>query len=103
MKARLVLTMVIAGLACCGASGEELDYYKYLRYPKGLASGVGLDKVEQEGGPNVVGYKRRTVQWWPRKGQDFVDVPKGAPLRTWTRNKGQEDISPRPCCSRILS
>jgi hypothetical protein len=31
------------------------------------------------------------VQWWPRQGQDIVDVPEGAPLRTWTRNKGQTD------------
>ena len=91
MKARLVLATVIAGLAGCGGSAEELDYYKHLRYPKGLVPGVGLDKVEQQGGPKAVGYRRRTVQWWPRKGQDFADIPEGAPLRTWTRNKGQED------------
>ncbi|MHC4200797.1 MAG: DUF6055 domain-containing protein, partial [Planctomycetota bacterium] len=47
--------------------------------------------VEQEGGPDAVGYRRRTVQWWPRRGQDIVDIPEGAPLRTWTRNKGQKD------------
>jgi hypothetical protein len=69
----------------------EHDYYKYLRYPKGLVPGVGIDKVEQEGGHNAVGYQRRTVEWWPRKGQDVVDIPEGVPLRTWTRNKGQED------------
>jgi len=92
MKARLILTMVIAGLACGSVStAAEYDYYKYLRYPSKLVPGVGLDKVEQKGGPNAVGYNRRTVQWWPRKGQDIVDVPEGAPLRTWTRNKGQQD------------
>ncbi|MDP6544311.1 MAG: DUF6055 domain-containing protein [Phycisphaerae bacterium] len=73
------------------AAAEEHDYYKYLRYPKKLLSGVGRNKVAQEGGADAVGYQRRTVQWWPRKGQDIVDIPKGAPLRTWTRNKGQED------------
>ena len=26
-----------------------------------------------------------------RQGQDIVDIPEGAPLRTWTRNKGQLD------------
>ena len=74
-----------------GAIAEEHDYYRYLKYPAKLVPGVGLDKVEQEGGPKAVGYKRRTVQWWPRKGQDIIDIPKGAPLRVWTRNKGQED------------
>jgi hypothetical protein len=53
--------------------------------------GVGRNVVEQQGGPNAVGYHRRTVHWWPRKGQDAVEVPAGVPLRTWTRNKGQED------------
>ena len=67
------------------------DYYRHLKYPAKLVPGVALDKVEQEGGPDAVGYKRRTVQWWPRNGQDIVDVPKGVPLRTWTRNKGQTD------------
>jgi carbonic anhydrase/acetyltransferase-like protein (isoleucine patch superfamily) len=69
----------------------EHDYFKYLRYPKGLVPGVGVDKVEQEGGPNADGYQRRTVEWWPRKGQDVVDIPEGVPLHTLTRNKGQED------------
>ena len=78
---------VLAG----GAAAEEYDFYKYLRYPKGLVPGVGRNKVAQDGGPSAVGYKRRTVQWWPRKGQDIVDIPAGAPLRTWTRNKGQKD------------
>jgi hypothetical protein len=73
------------------AVGQEHDFYKHLRYPSKLVPGVGLDKIDQEGGPGAVGYKRRTVQWWPRKGQDIVDIPKGAPLRTWTRNKGQKD------------
>jgi len=74
-----------------GSATAEYNFYKNLPYPKGLAPGVGVNKVEQAGGPGAAGYKRRTVQWWPRKGQDFVDIPKGAPLRTWTRNKGQED------------
>jgi len=76
---------------CATAIAEEHDYYKYVPHPSKLVPGVGLDKVEQEGGPNTVGYKRRTVRWWPRKGQDIIDIPKGAPLREWTRNKGQED------------
>ena len=76
---------------CVSALAVEYDYYGTLHYPKELVPGVGLDTVEQEGGPDATGYQRRTVQWWPRQGQDIVDVPEVAPLRTWTRNKGQID------------
>jgi len=92
MKSGLILTVIVATWACAStAAAGEYDYYKCLRYPKKLVPGVGLDNVDQEGGPDAVGYKRRSVQWWPRKGQDIVDIPKGAPLRVWTRNKGQKD------------
>jgi len=92
MKFKWVLTVLIAtSLYACGAAAEEYDFYKNLRYPARLAPGVGRNKVEQEGGPDATRYLRRTVKWWPRKGQDVIDVPKGAPLRTWTRNKGQQD------------
>ena len=91
MRTTLVLTAVAAGCVCAGATAGQHDYYRYLPYPKGLVPGVGRDKVEQEGGPDAVGYHRRTVHWWPRKGQDIVDIPEGAPLRVWTRNKGQKD------------
>ncbi|MBL7220093.1 MAG: hypothetical protein ISS69_08260 [Phycisphaerae bacterium] len=86
-KRNCVICLTLFILAA-GAMAEEHDYYKNLRHPAKLVPGVGLDKIAQEGG---AGYKRRTVQWWPRKGQDFVDIPEGAPLRTWTRNKGQKD------------
>jgi len=91
MTRQLILTAAAAACVCASATAQEHDYYRYLRYPKGLVPGVGRDRVEQEGGPDAAGYRRRTVHWWPRKGQDIVDVPKGAPLRVWTRNKGQDD------------
>jgi hypothetical protein len=91
MRTRLILTVALAGLMIAGSAAAEHDYYKYLRYPSKLAPGIGRDKIAQEGGPKAVGYKRRTVQWFPRKGQDIIDIPKGAPLRVWTRNKGQKD------------
>ena len=47
---RIILTLVIAGCMCATALAEELDYYRHLRYPSKLVPGVGLDKVEQEGG-----------------------------------------------------
>ncbi len=88
---RAILVALVTGCMGANALAEEFDYYRNLRYPSKLVPGVGLDKVEQEGGPDAVGYQRRAVQWWPRQGQDFVDVPEGAPLRTWTRNKGKEN------------
>jgi len=92
MKSGRTLTVLLVTLSyACGAKAEEYDFYRNLRYPPKLVPGVGLDEVEQEGGPDATGYKRRTVKWWPRKGQDVIDVPEGAPLRTWTRNKGRHD------------
>jgi len=91
MRRQLMLTAVFSGCLWTSAVAGEHDYYTYLRYPKALVPGVGRNKVEQEGGADAVGYNRRTVQWWPRKGQDIIDVPPGTPLRTWTRNKGQKD------------
>ena len=91
MRSRLVFTVVFAGLVFASGAAAEYDYYKHLRYPKGLVPGIGRNKVAQIGGAEAVGYKRRTVQWWPRKGQDIVDIPAGAPLRTWTRNNGKKD------------
>ena len=72
------------------AALAEHNYYKYVRHPAKAVPGVGRIKVEQDGGPQAVGYQRRVVQWWPRKGQDIIDIPKGAPLRQWTRNMGQD-------------
>jgi len=69
----------------------EHNYYKHVRHPTKPVPGVGRNKVVQEGGPQAVGYKRRVVQWWPRKGQDITDIPQGVPLREWTRNVGQEN------------
>jgi len=91
MRTTLLLSIIMTACVCTIAAAEEHDYYKNLPYPKGLVPGVGVDKIEQEGGPDATGYNRRTVQWWPRKGQDYIDIPKGVPLRTWTRDKGQFD------------
>ncbi|MDP6522576.1 MAG: DUF6055 domain-containing protein [Kiritimatiellia bacterium] len=91
MKQQLILTISIATCLCAGLIRAEHDYYRTLKYPNKRRPDVALDRVEQEGGPDAVGYRRRTVHWWPRKGQDIVDIPEGVPLRTWTRNKGQDD------------
>ena len=90
-KRNSMVCLTLLVLVGAAAAAADYDCYKYLRCPKKLLPDVGRNKVEQEGGPDAVGYKRRTVQWWPRKGHDIVDIPKDAPLRTWTRKKGQED------------
>ncbi len=91
MKTHLIIAILAALCMPAGAIAAEYDFYKHLRHPSKPVPGVGRNKVAQVGGAGAVGYKRRTVQWWPRKGQDIVDIPQGAPLRVWTRNKGQKD------------
>jgi len=92
MKPNHMLAVLLSTLLYpCFAAAEEHDYYGTHPFRPKLVPGVGLDEVEQEGGHDTTEYLRRTVKWWPRKGQDIVDIPDGAQLRTWTRNKGQVD------------
>jgi len=91
MKRSLLLGMMAGALLAAAAAACGPDYYRYLSYPSKLRPEVGRNRVEQQGACDAAGYQRRTVHWWPRKGQDIVDIPPGAPLRTWTRNKGQQD------------
>ena len=85
--------MFLAVGVCGGVFAEEHNYYKYLRYPSKPVPGVGQNKVEQEGDPKAAGYRRRVVHWWPRKGQDIIDIPAGAPLREWTRNQDKSALA----------
>ena len=44
---------------------------------------------------------RRVVQWWPKRGVDVVDVPKGVALRTWTvRTAEEEPLVEMGCLSK---
>jgi len=87
-QAMLVIVATVIGSAAFG----EYDYFRNAQYPVGLRPDVGLDKVEQEGGPDATGYKKRTVQWWPKRGVDVVDVPKGAVYRTWTLDTEKDGL-----------
>jgi hypothetical protein len=78
LKLRSLLA-VAALCICVSALAAEHSYYRNLRYPKQLVAGVGRDQVQQAGRPNALGYQRRTVQWWPRQGQDIVDISAGNP------------------------
>ena len=77
--------IVLAALGFANSTyAESYDYFRNIQYPGVRRADVGLDKIVQEGGPNAVGYNKRVVTWWPKKGVDIVDVPKGVSLRTWT-------------------
>ncbi|MCX6346203.1 MAG: DUF6055 domain-containing protein [Armatimonadetes bacterium] len=80
---RALMSLITLGLAA-SAFAEGYDYFKNIQYPGKRRADVGLDKISQEGGSDAVGYNKRVVTWWPKKGVDIVDVPKGVELRTWT-------------------
>jgi len=75
-------------LAALGFAGTayvgDYDYFRNIQYPPQRREDVSLDKIEQEGGPDAVGYNKRVVNWWPKKGVDVVNPPEGVELRTWT-------------------
>ena len=84
--------LVIVATVMCSAAFGEYDYFRNAQYPVGLRPDVGLDTVEQEGGPDATGYKKRRVQWWPKRGVDVVDVPEGAVYRTWTLDTEKDGL-----------
>ena len=85
MNTRLLLTLAIAGALYANTASAQYDFFAGARYPGPTKKpGVGLYKVKQAGGDHAEGYQRRTVNWWPRKGVDIIEVKKGMPLRTWT-------------------
>jgi hypothetical protein len=87
---RLIALLVCALVGSSSATAQEYDYFRNACYPGNLRKDVGLDKVEQS--PVAAGQPgRRVVQWWPKRGVDVVDVPKGVPLRTWTIRTGEEE------------
>jgi hypothetical protein len=82
------MLMMTANLAEAGSRRDHkvYDLHYDVRYPGELRSDVGRDKVSEDNADDLKSYNRRTVQWWPKRGMDFIplaDIP-GAPLRTWT-------------------
>jgi len=83
----LTLLVVSASLAA-----EEYNYFAGVRYPgPGNAPGVDIYKVDQAGGPRAAGYRRRVVDWWPRKGVDIIEVKDAMIQRTWTLREKKLD------------
>ena len=80
-----IFSVVVIGLGISVAvAAEPYDFFRNVQYPRTRRQDVGLDRVEQAGGPDAVGYNKRVVDWWPKKGIDVLDIPEGVPLRTWT-------------------
>ncbi|MCP4212846.1 MAG: hypothetical protein GY764_15415 [Halieaceae bacterium] len=88
MTRRILLSMALFLAASSMPVAAEYDYFKNAQLPGVRRAEVSLDNVTDEAPADGVptGYQRRTVEWFPKKGVDIVDAPKGALLRTWTIN-----------------
>jgi len=94
MRNIITITVLTSLFLAAGiASAAEYEFYKGCQYPgKGLRPGVGVNKVIQPGGEPQE-YSPRTVQWWPRKGHDIVEIEEGMPLRKWTFGDSNQILS----------
>jgi len=89
MKRLLVLFAVADLTRGVVTHAEEYDFFSGARYPgAGRAPGVDLYDVAQEGGASAEGYKRRVVNWWPRRGVDIIEIEEGMPPRNDGGNQG---------------
>lgn len=70
-------------------AAQPYDFYDLCRYPEGgkLKPGIDLYKPVQAGSSEATAYDRRTVEWWPRKGVDIIEVKEGMIEREWTRRE----------------
>ena len=87
---RLPMCLVVGLLCGSVASAGDYDYFRNVRYPGKLREDVGRDTIKQASDKGAEP-GRRVVQWWPKRGVDVVDVPKGVPLRTWTLRTVEEE------------
>ena len=74
---------------------KEAPLFERIKLRGALRDDVSRDVIEQKPGE---GYQPRVVEWWPKKGVDYLEEPKEEP-RTWTirpesmapREPGQQD------------
>jgi len=86
----VALVMALVGLVALGAIAGETDIDKKLakkaplferiKMRGALRDDVSRDVIKQTPGE---GYQLRVVEWWPKKGVDYIEEPKAKP-RTWT-------------------
>ncbi|MDP6630272.1 MAG: DUF6055 domain-containing protein [Kiritimatiellia bacterium] len=87
---QLILIMTLLGLVGQGViAGEskidkklarEAPLFERAKMRGRVLDEVSRDVIKQTSGE---GYQLRVVEWWPKKGVDFVEEPEGKP-RTWT-------------------
>ena len=63
---------------------KEAPLFERIKLRGALRDDVSRDVIKQKPGE---GYQLRVVQWWPKKGVDYIEEPKGKP-RTWTIRPG---------------
>ncbi|MDP6110506.1 MAG: hypothetical protein QGG53_01450, partial [Planctomycetota bacterium] len=59
---------------------RKAPLFERIKLRGALRDDVSRDVIEQKPG---AGYQLRVVKWWPKKGVDIIEEPKGEP-RTWT-------------------
>tara|TARA_B110000037_G_scaffold3093_1_gene3507 strand:+ start:2809 stop:7308 length:4500 start_codon:yes stop_codon:yes gene_type:complete len=85
---KYIFSVVVIVLGAAFAPASELEYYKGSQYPgKMLRSDVETPTVTTHKAPKGE-IARRAVEFWPRKGVDFIPLDKRMPLRTWTFEAG---------------
>jgi hypothetical protein len=90
-----LFSVVVIGLGISVAvAAEPYDFFRNVQYPRTRRQDVGLDRVEQAGGPDAVGYNKRVVDWWPKKGIDVLDIPEGVPVRMPPAGTHQVPVPP---------
>ena len=83
---RLILMVSLLGLVVPGAIAGETDIDKKLakeaplferiKLRGALRDDVSRDVIEQTPGE---GHQLRVVEWWPKKGVDYIEPPKARP------------------------
>ena len=87
---RLILMVTLVGCTALGAIADEsktdkklakeAPLFERIKLRGAVRDDVSRDVIEQAPGE---GYQPRVVQWWPKKGVDYIEEPKAKP-RTWT-------------------
>ena len=98
---RLILMVSLVGLVASGVIAGEMDeidkklakeapLFERAKMRGRVLDEVSRDVIEQTPGD---GYQLRVVEWWPKKGVDLIEAPKGEP-RTWTirQNNSAKDM-----------
>jgi len=90
----MVTLLGLVGLGAIAGESEidkklarEAPLFERAKMRGRLRDDVLLDVVKQTPGD---GYQLRVVDWWPKKGVDLIEAPKGEP-RTWTIREAKSE------------